>query len=574
MGFSFITGQETVVHADNASFDGTERAGRLLLDGQLWIGSTALPHVVKNNLTSGTGITITNGPGSITVATNGSVVGQTITGNTGGALSPTGGNWNIIGATLSAGTNAAVTSGSGSTLTVTAINTAKWIVDPTADRGTHQTITAAMAAASSGETIFVRPGTYTENFTWTAGVDICAFECDAQTPNVTIVGKITATSAGIRTMSGIRLQTNSDNFLVISGSAATIVNLYNCYLNCSNATGITLSSSGGAILSMFYCQGDLGTTGIKLFDLSNAGSGFNLYYTKILNSGGSSTASTASAGTFMVQYSELYFPITTSGTTAGFTILYSTIQTSGQNATSLTHGSTSGTNSTIRNSFVSSGSASAISVGASATLDCQNNIITSSNTNAITGSGTLNFGMAEFAGSSSVINTTTQSGLYSNIGKYKATQQPMFSAYQAAASTDATGDGTVVILGAVTVMTELYDIGSNFTVGDGAGAAATFTAPVTGYYHFDYGVLGQQGVATMTAELVLTIAGTSAGVYTFGNYGTIGTGNWPMAASRTVFMTAADTAVVKVNFGNGTKTVDIYGGASDPRTYFSGQLIG
>ena len=52
------------------------------------------------------------------VSLNGSGVGETITGNTGGALSPTAGNWNILGASTAAGTTPVQTSGSVSTLTV------------------------------------------------------------------------------------------------------------------------------------------------------------------------------------------------------------------------------------------------------------------------------------------------------------------------------------------------------------------------------------------------------------------------------------------------------------------------
>ena len=65
---------------------------------------------------------------------------------------------------------------------------AKWIVDSTASLGTHTTIAAALTSASSGDTIFIRPGTFTENLTLKAGVDLCAFDCDALTPNVTIDG--------------------------------------------------------------------------------------------------------------------------------------------------------------------------------------------------------------------------------------------------------------------------------------------------------------------------------------------------------------------------------------------------
>jgi hypothetical protein len=52
------------------------------------------------------------------VSLNGGAVGETITGNVGGALSPTAGNWNILGTSTAAGTTPVQTSGTGSTLTV------------------------------------------------------------------------------------------------------------------------------------------------------------------------------------------------------------------------------------------------------------------------------------------------------------------------------------------------------------------------------------------------------------------------------------------------------------------------
>jgi hypothetical protein len=56
--------------------------------------------------------------GFVTLTGGGS--GLTITGDVGGALSPTAGNWNIIGGTSVAGTSPLVTSGAGSTLTINA----------------------------------------------------------------------------------------------------------------------------------------------------------------------------------------------------------------------------------------------------------------------------------------------------------------------------------------------------------------------------------------------------------------------------------------------------------------------
>jgi len=59
-GFSTITGDESIMFADNASFDGTQRGGKMTTNAQLWIGATAAPHVKLGTLTSPLG-TITIG---------------------------------------------------------------------------------------------------------------------------------------------------------------------------------------------------------------------------------------------------------------------------------------------------------------------------------------------------------------------------------------------------------------------------------------------------------------------------------------------------------------------------------
>lgn len=54
-GFSSVTGDETIMFADNASFDGTQRGGKMTTNGQLWIGSTAARHIKLGTLTSPSG---------------------------------------------------------------------------------------------------------------------------------------------------------------------------------------------------------------------------------------------------------------------------------------------------------------------------------------------------------------------------------------------------------------------------------------------------------------------------------------------------------------------------------------
>lgn len=63
---------ESVVYADNASFDGTERDGILDEDGQIWIGSS-VGSPIPAKILDGTGINVSNSPGAITIAVDSSV---------------------------------------------------------------------------------------------------------------------------------------------------------------------------------------------------------------------------------------------------------------------------------------------------------------------------------------------------------------------------------------------------------------------------------------------------------------------------------------------------------------------
>lgn len=398
----FDTG--SVMFALNVDFTGnslTEGTAQVTTDGQLLIGSSVAPNIRIGTLGSSDGsITWTVGNGTISgQVAGGTTVGRTITGNTGGPVSPTAGNWNIIGAGETANNGTPGTS----TLSILSPRVAKFVVDPTPNFGTHTSISSAIAAAISGQTIFVRPGTYTENITLQAGINLSAFACDAQTPNVTIIGKLTATYAGTVSISGIRLQTNSDNFLTSTGTNAAILNLIDCYLNCSTTTGILLNNVN-CQLYCYGCNGNIGTTGIGLHTLTACVTA-QFKDCSISNTGGSSTASTIAAGTLNYANSAINH-ITTTSSGGAFSFVTSTINTSATNTTSFT---TAGTGiSTLYNCFIASGSASSISVGAGSEVDITQSQVSSTNTNAITGAGTLRFGDVTFISSSSTINTTTQ----------------------------------------------------------------------------------------------------------------------------------------------------------------------
>lgn len=281
---------------------------------------------------------------------------------------------------------------------------AKFIVDASAANGTHTTIASALTSASSGDTIFIRPGTYTENLTLKAGVNLTAYVTDAFGGTVKIIGKASFSSAGTVNISGIRLQTNSDFLLSVTGSAASIVFLTNCYLNCTNNTGIQFTTSNAsAIIECTTCSGDLGTTGIGYHTMSSTGA-ISYLYCIFGNSGGSTTASSSSAGSVNVWYTDFGAPLSASGGTLG--LISSIMNTSPQNATAITTSTAGG--HTIQFCAFASGSASCISIGASTQVTIENSIFDSTNANAITGAGTCSYQCLSFPNSSKTINTTTQ----------------------------------------------------------------------------------------------------------------------------------------------------------------------
>jgi hypothetical protein len=282
-----------------------------------------------------------------------------------------------------------------------------YIVDPTQGNGNYQTIGAALTAASaasfSGD-IFIRPGTYTENPTLVAGVNLVAWPADATTGTVIINGNCTLSTAGTVTISGIELKTNSAACVTVSGSVASIVNLVGCYINATNNTAITFSSSSAsATINLYNCQGNLGTTGIAYISHSSAGVLY-AWNSAFTNTGASSTASTCSGSGFIIMnYTEFNNPITTSSTST-FSSYYIDMNLTSVNATCLTLGGSG--SSAIYGGVFQSGSASAMSVSSNALVT--NAVITSNNTNALTGGGTLNTIGCSYTGTSHLNNATTQ----------------------------------------------------------------------------------------------------------------------------------------------------------------------
>lgn len=270
---------------------------------------------------------------------------------------------------------------------------AKFIVAASPAVGTHTTIAAAITDASAGDTIFIRPGTYTENLTLKTGVNLTAYSPTSNfslpsPSSVIISGKCSYSSAGTVSIANIVLQTNSDYAVEVTGSSASVVILQNCYINCTNNSGLHLTStSASSIISCFYCSGDLTTTGIALFTNSGAGN-LRFLYSLFGNSGSSTTNNTCSStGNCFPNYSG-WANGTTMSSSSSMIGAHLNFTMSG-NQTALTTSSTASIN--IQHSEITGGTSSAISIGAGTSVQLHHCGVSSSNASTIAGTGTLSF---------------------------------------------------------------------------------------------------------------------------------------------------------------------------------------
>lgn len=189
-GFSQITGDPlgSVVNANNVSFDGTERGGVVTLNGQLLIGSTALPHIRVGNLTSTGGtISISNGAGTINLEA-GPVMATTYVANTGSATPAL----NILNVLGGVGIS---TSGAGNTLTITSTGASTWI-----DQGTSITLVANSNYFATAAVTLTMPASPSQGDSIRVIVDTAsAVVLTANTGQVIRLGNSVSSSAGTQT---------------------------------------------------------------------------------------------------------------------------------------------------------------------------------------------------------------------------------------------------------------------------------------------------------------------------------------------------------------------------------------
>lgn len=327
----------------------------------------------------------------------------------------------FLGRTLTAGSGITITNGTGiagnpvisSSSGGVDLHTARYIVSAngSSDGANYTTIGAAYAAANAAggkQTVFIQPGTYTENLTLIAGINLSAFDSDGVVsgqgistpvvPSVIILGTVTASFTGNVTLAGIQLKTNGSAALVTSGSTTGQLMLNSCSIFANNATGFTLNSANLGV-TFYNCSFNSTSTNL-LFAITTGGVDFEFCVISLSNT---ASASTIAAVNVEFNACDIAGLSVTTSTTGSVVAIATRWQYSG-NILLTTVGTG---NSFIFNCDLESGSASTISIGTGTSVSITNSSISSSNTNAITGAGTLKSGNNVFTNTSSTVNPST-----------------------------------------------------------------------------------------------------------------------------------------------------------------------
>ena len=216
------------------------------------------------------------------------------------------------------------------------------------------------------------------------------------------MGKCTFSAAGTVTISGINHETNSDFCINVIGSNSSFLYLTNCFITANANTAINVDAN--TFLRMNNCWGAIATTSTSYMTIAGTIELVYCYLNNLIFS--TSPIGITSGGSFYAHYSAFFSPITHAG--AVMTVDHCNIDLG--NNYNLTAFTTSGTLvADIRHNRIETGTASSISVGAGTTGIAANNTVSSSNTNAFTGAGTIYTGGNAFTQSSGNNVTTSNS---------------------------------------------------------------------------------------------------------------------------------------------------------------------
>ncbi len=205
------------------------------------------------------------------------------------------------------------------------------------------------------------------------------------------------------------------------------------------------------------------------------------------------------------------------------------------------------------------------------------------------GTGSINIGTDAAAKTITVGNTTggTAVALNTGTGNYSITSasgtlvnllstgpmirplQPAFMGYLVTTTAGVTGNGLLYTLGAGGALTIAYDQNSNFTT------SGVFTAPVTGKYLFNAVIeLGSISAGMSASSYVEVLANSIEYLSYYNPFALMTTSNTAtVTVTALANMTAASTAIVRIQISGGVGNTATVVGSSSPVSYFTGYLV-
>ena len=359
-----------IMYANNVDFSGgSPVAGKVTTNGQLLIGSTASPHIQVGNLTStGGSMTITYSSPNINIE------------QTGGIRYPI----------------------------------SPYVVGPIGLAG-YQTIQSAINAANAagGGTVYIQPGTYTENLTLYTNIGIHGANAASDSDKVIIVGIHTPPSSGVIGANNINFQTATH---VFSSNAAgsTTISINNSLFTVTNGFVYNLPNWTGTLK-----VNDCGADGTNDGFLNNRGGA--TVFTNNSQLGAGSGQTMVGNGNLRFDLCLFACPVTLTGSyflnQLNIAFFLGAVSLGGSAFYSVSPGCNffapvtiaSSATATFSQCFFSSGARAAFTMSSSGAVSISQSLITSSNNPAIAGSGagTLTLADITYTSNSSVAGTLT-----------------------------------------------------------------------------------------------------------------------------------------------------------------------
>lgn len=325
---------------------------------------------------------------------------NSLQGDIGGPVLPTSGLINIV------GSNGLIVSGNAGTSTLTIEPTesgfpiSPFVVGPSGQAG-YQTIASAISAASTagGGTVYIQPGTYTENLTLVSNVNLVGAS-SSPTESVEIIGTHTPPTSGSIGFTDIFFSSSGS---VLSSAAAGTANIFfdSCLFDI-NGYIYNLPNWGSGALIINNCN-ENGSADNGIFNNTGGGVAFSAIIKNSSIGGASSTIVIGGLGTLTVMSSLLNCDIVLSSS-VGLLFDYSDIR-----GTITATGSSSGT---ITNSYFFSAGTPCFTQNSTGTWTISGNVMFSNAASVIagTGSGVIQLGFNNFTGTTSTISSSLSTG--------------------------------------------------------------------------------------------------------------------------------------------------------------------